>query len=182
MTPPGAHRRKAAERLIWAVETLAVRPTDRLLEIGCGHGVAVSLVCEKLRGGSITAIDRSATMIAMARERNADHVAAGVASFQAAALHEASLPSGCFDTIFAVNVGVFWRQRPDRELAIVRDLLAPGGRTYLFLQPPSPRMVGDATARLQPVLESNGLTVSGTRLADLASTRVGCVIAEADSS
>jgi len=114
MTPPGAHRPKAAERLVWAVETLDVRPTDRLLEIGCGHGIAVSLVCEKLRGGSITAIDRSATMITVARGRNADHVAAGVASFQAAALHEARLPGGYFDTIFAVNVGVFWRQRPDR--------------------------------------------------------------------
>ena len=80
-----------AERVVWAVETLAVAPTDRLLEIGCGHGVAVSLVCERLEGGTITAIDRSAKMIAMAEKRNRAYVDAGKAAFQVASLAEANL-------------------------------------------------------------------------------------------
>jgi hypothetical protein len=33
-------RPKAADRLVWTVETMDVQPADRLLEIGCGHGVA----------------------------------------------------------------------------------------------------------------------------------------------
>jgi Methyltransferase domain len=68
---------RASERFVWAVDTLEVRPADRLLEVGCGHGVAVSLVCERLTTGTITAIDRSPKMIEMATRRNREHVDAG---------------------------------------------------------------------------------------------------------
>jgi Methyltransferase domain len=61
---------KASDRIAWAVEILDVGPDDRILEVGCGHGVAVSLVCEHLDRGRITAVDRSPKMIEMARTRN----------------------------------------------------------------------------------------------------------------
>src|SRR6266498_1502438 len=68
------------QRLQWAVQVLNVAPEDEILEIGCGPGVAVSLVCEQLAGGKITAIDRSATAIKQAAKRNADHLASGKAA------------------------------------------------------------------------------------------------------
>jgi SAM-dependent methyltransferase len=171
------NRPKAAERLVWAVDLLAVEPTDRVLEIGCGPGVAVSLVCEKLGGGTITAIDRSAKMIETARKRNADHVASGVASFRTASLEDADLGEARFDKIFAINVGVFWRQRPVRELTILRDHLVPEGRHFLFHEPPPGSTAPPIAGPLPAVLESGGFTVTEILTQDLGRTRVGCVIA-----
>ncbi|MEV4221888.1 methyltransferase domain-containing protein [Nonomuraea sp. NPDC049725] len=77
------------ERLAWAVDTLGVQAGERILEIGCGRGVAVELACDA--GATVTAIDRSATMIEAARQRNAHHVAAGRAILRTAALTDADL-------------------------------------------------------------------------------------------
>lgn len=46
------------EQVRWAVEVLDSGPEERPLEIGCGPGVALSLICERLVGGQIVAIDR----------------------------------------------------------------------------------------------------------------------------
>lgn len=90
--------KRDAERLIWAVETLAMDPSDHILEIGCGVGVAVTLVCEKLECGKVMALDRSEAMIARARKRNQQAISSGKAIFQAAALHLADFGEERFHT------------------------------------------------------------------------------------
>jgi cyclopropane fatty-acyl-phospholipid synthase-like methyltransferase len=123
-------------RIRWAVRTLAPAPGDHLLEIGCGSGVAVSLVCQHLTGGRIVAIDRSSTAIARATRRNAEHIAAGRAILRTAALESLrpeDLPEGRggFDKVFAMNVNLFWVRNPTRELELVLELLKPAGALLL---------------------------------------------------
>src|SRR3954453_4333523 len=99
---------KPSERFVWAVDTLALDPADRVLEVGCGHGVAVWLVCERLTSGQITAIDRSQKMIEMATRRNREHIAGGRAVLKRAALEKAEFGNERFDKVFAFNVAPFW--------------------------------------------------------------------------
>jgi ubiquinone/menaquinone biosynthesis C-methylase UbiE len=162
---------------VWAVETLEVQQADRLLEIGCGHGVAVSLVCERLDGGSIVAIDRSPTMIELATRRNADHVAGGRASFQAVSLHEADFGDARFDKVFAIHIGVFLRGRPGRELGIVERHLADGGRFYVMDQPLVAREAGETAERLSVMLVDHGFTVGEVLVHDLTAATAVCVVA-----
>lgn len=125
-----------SERLRSVVEQLEIRPDDRVLEIGCGHGVAATLVCERLVEGLLTAVDRSAKMIEAATRRNAVHVEAGRAEFLVAKLEDLDLGERRFDKIFAVRVGLFHRN-PDRAHDIVRRWLAPGGTVVARFDEPS---------------------------------------------
>jgi ubiquinone/menaquinone biosynthesis C-methylase UbiE len=125
-----------SERLRAVVERLEIGPGDRVLEIGCGQGVAATYVCERLDGGRLTAIDRSQKMIDAATRRNAAYVEAGTAEFLVMALEELALGDRRYDTIFAVRVGLFHRT-PERARALVEPYLAPGGRIAAVFDPPS---------------------------------------------
>jgi ubiquinone/menaquinone biosynthesis C-methylase UbiE len=125
-----------SERLRSIVDQLEIQPDDRVLEIGCGHGVAATFVCERLEGGHYTAIDRSPKMIEAAARRNAGHVEAGRAEFLVASLEQVDLGTRRFDKVFAVRVGLL-RDDPDRAQGIVNRWLAPGGKLFEFFDPPS---------------------------------------------
>lgn len=142
------------DRVRRAVKALSVRPADRILEVGCGNGAAVALICQKLRTGRIVAIDRSTPMIALAKQRNEKHVAEGRASFRAIDL--VALPAAeTFNKIFAVNVNTFWRRPVVRELMVLKKLLRPKGSLYLFFESPAPR-AQELAGKLVRALEPNG--------------------------
>jgi len=128
-------RDDASGRLSGLVEELGIGPGDRVLEIGCGHGVAATLVCERLVAGRYTAVDRSAKMIAAAANRNAGFVEAGRAEFIVGELEALDLGDRRFDLIFAVRVGLFHRE-PARAEEFVEPWLAPGGRVLSFYDTP----------------------------------------------
>jgi SAM-dependent methyltransferase len=151
------------ERLTWAVELLDVRPGDRVLEVGCGRGVAAALICERLQTGRLVAIDRSAKAIDAARLRNAAHVEAGRASFRDVALAGADLAGERFDKVLAVNVNAFWLGAKP-ELAVLRQALTPAGRLHLVYELPGPEKRAPVLARARSVLSAEGFEVLAVRM------------------
>ncbi len=168
---------KIPDRLQWAAATIAPGPADRVLEIGCGHGVLLSLLAERLTTGTITAIDRSDTMVAAARARNAGNIASRKVSVEQAELASADFGDRRFDKILAVNVNVFWL-KPARELATVRRLIDAEGKLYVFFEPPSSEQAEPIAEKLAANLEANGFRVAQKAFTVLGKAKGVCVIAE----
>ncbi|MDQ0950018.1 SAM-dependent methyltransferase [Streptomyces phaeochromogenes] len=156
------------ERIRQAVAALDVRAGDRLLEVGCGGGVAVGLVCPLLITGTITAVDHSATATARAVRRNAGSIGDGRATIATAAFTEPGLTAAgisgrSFDKIFAINVNLFWTGPARAELALAAGLLAPGGALYAFYEPPGERL-DELAAKVTGTFEAGGFTAEVLRL------------------
>ena len=124
-----------SERLRLIVDGMRIRPDDVVLEVGCGHGVAASLVCERLRGGRLVAIDKSKKMIAASIRRNREHIESGKAQFHVADVQQFDPGRRKFNKIFAIRVGLFHRN-PALLDNILRKWLAPRGRIVILYDEP----------------------------------------------
>lgn len=101
-------------RLAEIVQALPLRPGMRVLEIGCGPGVAARAVLQRLGRGHVTAIDRSAKAIAQAEAGSAGEIASGQLEFRCVAYEDFVLAKGekPYDLAFAVRVGALDGRHP----------------------------------------------------------------------
>lgn len=141
---------------------LDVRPDDQILEIGCGGGVAVSLICERLDRGFITAIDRSAKAVERAARRNAHHVAAGKARVWCLDLADAGRLGDDYDKVFAVNANLFWTRSADAELDVVQRLMRREATLCLCYEAPPGDTASRAAQRVTAALVDRGFTATTT--------------------
>jgi SAM-dependent methyltransferase len=112
----------------WAVDLIAPKPGERLLEIGCGHGLATGLALAT--GAEVVAVDRSAKMVAACLKRNAG--ASGLTGIEGSF---ETLALAGFDAVFAINVDFV--RHPDRGWAkALAAAIKPGGRVVLVLEAP----------------------------------------------
>ena len=162
-----------SERLKRIVDSLDIQPGERVLEIGCGHGVAATYACE--RGAKLTAIDRSPKMIAAAAKRNERF---GDAEFLVAELERLDLGERRFDKIFAIHVNLFGQQA-ERDLGIIKRHLEPGGGFFAMGQPLDPASTRATAESIAATLTAHGFSVE-TRYGVVPGGAMYCVIGRPD--
>ena len=167
----------APERYRWAVDILDVQPADVILEIGCGYGHSVPLICEQLTTGRLTAIDRSEKMVAAATKANKALLSSGKAEVLHCDILDNRFPDSSFDKIFLFNINVFWMD-PMSELAEIGRLLKPSGRFFLFHQPPPGHDLSEFEEAFRANLVKHGFFIVQVFKEPSESTRSVALIAE----
>lgn len=140
-----------ARRHSWAVELLAPRQGEAVLEIGCGHGIATGLVLAA--GADVVAVDRSGKMVTACIKRNE-----GAGRLTAFESDLETLDLGALDAAFAVNVD--FPRHEDRGWARkFRDVIKPGGRLVLVLEAPAIRTADRFAMQAAAALAGAGFRV-----------------------
>ncbi|GAA4954807.1 methyltransferase [Actinoplanes utahensis] len=118
-------------RILAVVNALPLRPSSRVLEIGCGPGAAARAVAARLTTGHILAIDRSAAAITRAAA-----VPVGRMSVRRVAAEDFTLEPGekPYDLVFAIRVGGLDGRHPElgrRILQRLADATTPDARLFI---------------------------------------------------
>lgn len=113
-----------------ALELLELKPTDRLLEVGCGHGRTLWEAAEIVTQGVAVGVDVSDDMVRMARQRRSS--AKNLAPVEIHPTDGVDLPfADCsFDKVFSVHTIYFWK-RPEATLGEIARVIAPRGTLVL---------------------------------------------------
>src|SRR5262245_2136061 len=115
----------------------ALRPDDRVLEVGCGTGTLLMAIAKSCPGIQVTGLDPDPRALARAR-RKADAANLQVQLDRGFA-DALPYPSGSFDRVFSCLMFHHLADTDERRrmLGEARRVLAPGGRLELFDFSPS---------------------------------------------
>lgn len=114
----------------------ALRPGERVLDVGCGTGVVTRLAADRVGGdGEVTGLDVNPGMLEVARSAAPE---LGIEWCQASA-ETMPLPDETFDVVLCQMSLQFVPDRP-AALREMRRVLAPGGRLILNVPGPAAPM------------------------------------------
>jgi cyclopropane fatty-acyl-phospholipid synthase-like methyltransferase len=163
----------------WTVDRLDPTSGDRVLEIGCGPGIALGLLLSRARVTAV-GVDHSKLMIANAGRRNAKAVKAGRLKLIVGTIDDIPADQAPFNKAFSINVIQFVDQ--EAFAARIHGLLKPGGTLATTYQPRHAKATrADAlkmAEKLTALLDRAGFENLRTEELDLMPIPAVCVVGQ----
>jgi ubiquinone/menaquinone biosynthesis C-methylase UbiE len=114
----------------WGLKYLDIKPSDRILDIGCGGGKNVARMLKLAGEGKVCGLDYSETSVEKTVRLNRRAVREGRAEVRLGSVSENPWPDNSFDVVTAFETVYFW---PDfaGDLREARRVLKPGGTFFI---------------------------------------------------
>ncbi len=127
---------KISQRLLEIVDALPLKNGIRVLEIGCGTGVAAREIANRIGNGKVLAIDRSQKSIGQAKKLSQTEINNGTLQFLQAKIEEFELPKQeqLYDFAFAIRVGALDGRHPEIQqeaLTKIASALKTNGKLFI---------------------------------------------------
>jgi ubiquinone/menaquinone biosynthesis C-methylase UbiE len=175
-----AHRASNVRRGQWTVDLLALQRGERVLEIGCGPGVALKACLKVLEEGAAVGLDHSDVMISQARRRNSHAVERKRLKLITGTIDDLPADEGPFDRIFSINVIQFATDKEAFITGCVKRLAADGVLATTF-QPRITPTREAALAMAKTLTEAKakaGLKNIRTEILEMKPVPAVCVLAQ----
>jgi ubiquinone/menaquinone biosynthesis C-methylase UbiE len=165
-----------------ALTLLDLQPSDRLLEVGFGHGRTIERAATALATGFIAGIDLSEEMVRMAERRCRRLIRHGKVALKVGNSDHLPFPDQYFDKALSVHTVYFWAD-PEAHLLEIRRVLADGGRLVLGFHSREDKMAADFPASVYTFYTADEvgglLEASGFERVHLAHASGGLITATA---
>jgi SAM-dependent methyltransferase len=103
---------------LWTINLLDIQPSDHILEVGFGPGIAVAEAANRATQGLVAGVDFSKTMVAAAKNRNATGIRTGKIDLRYGDATQIPFAENSFDKAFSIHSIYFW---PD-PVAALREI------------------------------------------------------------
>lgn len=164
---------KVPPRFYWALESMQLQPADNVLELGCGAGLLLSIICPVVSIGRVVGVDASAAMIAKATKRNEAWVNEGRLSLLHANTAGLKFQKNEFDKIAAFNLNIFFKADIE-SLNALKAGMKKNGDLYIFYQPPYQASISFMSPVIQ-FLEEQRFKIIHTQTETFGSLPAFCV-------
>ena len=113
----------------WGLKAAGIQLTDRVLDVGCGGGKAISRILEETRR-EVAGVDHSPEAVKTARSVNRAAVSSGRLRIVESSVESLPFRDGFFDVVTAFETTYFW---PELQVGLtqIHRVLNRGGRLVI---------------------------------------------------
>ena len=113
----------------WGLKAAGIQLTDRVLDVGCGGGKAISRILEETRR-EVAGVDHSPEAVKTARSVNRAAISSGRLRIMESSVESLPFRDGFFDVVTAFETTYFWPEL-QAGLTEIHRVLNRGGRLVI---------------------------------------------------